>query len=355
MSNFNQNDSWIIVIVCFIFTALITLLVKKIAFHVGAFDVPDERKIHTKLMPRMGGLAIFISFLLGYMFFSQPSIEMISIIIGSCIIIVTGILDDIKPIPARYKLIGQVLAAAVVSIYGGIILDGFTGFGLTIEFGFLSIPFTIIFIVAIINAINFADGLDGLATGISAIYFVTIGTIALILNLLGGLDVILAFIMFGSCLGFLVHNFYPAKIFLGDSGSMFLGFIIATISLLGFKNVTLTSLIIPILILAIPLLDTLFAILRRLINKTPFYEPDKNHLHHQLLNTKLGHRNTVLVIYGINILFASASIFYVLKDRVIGMIIYVILLILVIWAVVSTNIITEKHKLRDKIKEINKK
>lgn len=349
MSIIAEGNYWIIIIICFLFTVAITPLVKKVAFHVGAVDNPDgKRKIHDHVMPRMGGVAIFASFLLGYMIFSRPSIEMISIIIGGCIIIVTGILDDIKPIKARYKLIGQVLAAAVVCIYGGIYMDGFTGFGLEIKFGFLSIPLTIFFIVAVINAINLVDGLDGLATGISAIYFATIGIIANILNLMGGLDVILAFIMLGSCLGFLVHNFHPAKIFLGDSGSLFLGFIIATIALLGFKNVTLTSLIIPLLILAIPLLDTLFAIIRRLINKTSISEADRNHLHHQLLNTKLGHRNTVLVIYAVNLLFAAASIVYVLKDNKLGMIIYVILLVLIIWVVSSTNIISDRKSRKNK-------
>lgn len=336
-----------ILIITFLFTTLIVPVVKKIAIHINAVDIPDARKVHSVIMPRLGGLAIFLGFLLGYILFADKSVEMLSILIGGFLIILTGILDDIKPLPASYKLIGQLVAICVVVFYGNIVLTNLDFFGMVITFDFLAYPLTILFILGVVNCINLIDGLDGLAGGVSSIYFLTIGIIAFVNNKLGGLDVILSFIMLGSTLGFLMHNFYPAKIFAGDSGSMFLGYIIAVIALLGFKNVTLTSLVIPFLILAIPIFDTFFAIVRRLIKKQPIHQPDKEHLHHQLMKLNMSHRKTVLIIYCINILFAIASIIYVLKHRELGIIVYIILIILLLLLVFKTDIIYER-KLKEK-------
>lgn len=338
-----------ILITTFLFTVLIIPTIREIAFHVGAIDEPNERKVHSKPMPRLGGLGIFLGFLFGYILFANKSYEMLSILIGSFIIILTGIFDDIKPLPPKPKLLGQLLAVSVVVFYGDILLTDLDFFGIEIKFAELSYFVTIFFILGAINCINLIDGLDGLASGVSSIYFLTIGIIAFVTNKSSGLDVTLSFIMLGSTLGFLVHNFYPAKIFAGDSGSMFLGYIIAIIALLGFKNVTLTSLIIPILILAIPILDTLFAIIRRILKKKPINEADKEHLHHQLMKLNLSHRKTVLVIYFVNILFALASIIYVLKHRELGICIYILLLILLIYIVCKTNIVFEpKTKNKEK-------
>ena len=287
----------LIVGITFLFTALFIPVVGRIANFLGAIDIPNARKVHKKPIPRLGGLGIYAGFLLGYMIFSEQSIQMNAILIGSIIIIITGIFDDLKPIPARYKFLGQLAGAAVIPLYGGIVLKEISAFGLYINFGILAYPVTIIFIVGIINCINLIDGLDGLSAGISSIYFITIGIIAILLHNSTGLDVVLTFIMLGSTLGYLWHNFYPAKIFMGDSGSMFLGYIIAVIALLGFKNITLTSFVVPILLLAIPIMDTLFAILRRMINHKPIGMPDKCHLHHQLLNLKFSQRKTVIIIY----------------------------------------------------------
>ena len=155
--------------------------------------------------------------------------------------------------------------------------------------------------------------------------------------------------MLGSTLGFLWHNFNPAKIFMGDSGSMFLGYIISVIALLGFKNVTLTSFLVPLMLLAIPILDTLLAILRRLINHKPISAPDKNHLHHQLLNMKFSQRKTVLIIYGVDILFAVASIIYVIGDFTQGLIIYTVILIIVLIFIFNTNILWDKSKKKKRL------
>ncbi|MBE6138594.1 MAG: undecaprenyl/decaprenyl-phosphate alpha-N-acetylglucosaminyl 1-phosphate transferase [Firmicutes bacterium] len=342
-----------IVMVPFLFVALIIPFIKKIALHVDAVDIPDKRKVHVKPMPRLGGLGIYGGFLLGYMLFGQHSATMNSILIGSFIIVLTGVVDDIKPLKASTKFIGQIIAALVVVFYGNIVLKDVSAFGIYINFSILSYPLTVLFIVGCINCMNLIDGLDGLSSGISSIYFLTIGIIATIKGSVG-LDFVLTFVMLGSSLGFLVHNFYPATIFMGDSGSMFLGFIIAVIALLGFKNVTMTSLIIPLLILSIPILDTLFAIIRRLLKGESISTPDKFHIHHQFLNRNFSQRTTVLIIYLINLLFSFASIVYVLKNRSLGYIIYGVLLFIVIIFVIKTNIIFDHETLSKKKKAIKK-
>lgn len=331
------------IIIPFLFVLAIIPFVKNVALHINAMDIPNGRKVHTKPMPRLGGLGIYMGFLLGYILFGEMSLRMNAILIGSIIIIITGIVDDINPVPAKIKFLFQLIAAAVVAIYGDILLRNLSAFGFYIEFGIFSYPITIIFIVAIINCINLIDGLDGLAAGLSSIYFLTIGIVIIGWTHSFGLDAMITFIMLGATLGFLCHNFNPAKIFMGDSGSMFLGYMIAVIALLGFKNVTLTTLLVPVCLIAIPIMDTLFAILRRIINKKPIDEPDKEHLHHQLLNLNLSHRNTVLVIYLIDSLFAIAMLVYVLYDNTIGVIIYAILFIIVLVFIMKTNIIF-KHK-----------
>lgn len=336
------------IVIPFLFVLAIIPFIKKVANHVGALDIPNSRKVHKNPMPRLGGLGIYMGFLLGYILFGQMSLRMNAILIGSFIIIITGIFDDIKPISAKVKFLFQILAASVVAIYGEILLQDLSAFGFYINFGVFSYPITIIFIVAIINCINLIDGLDGLAAGLSSIYFVTIGIVIVGWTHTFGLDAIITFIMLGATLGFLCHNFNPAKIFMGDSGSMFLGYMIAVIALLGFKNVTLTTLLAPICLLAIPIMDTAFAILRRIVNKKPISEPDREHLHHQLLGLNLSHRNVVLVIYGVDILFALAMLVYMLYDATVGIVIYAILFIIVLIFVMKTNIIIDHNKKKEK-------
>lgn len=335
-----------VVITTLIISTLSIFIVKKIAIHVNALDIPNERKVHQKPMPRLGGLGIFFAFLVGYMLFGQTTVRMNSILIGSFIILLTGIIDDINPLNAKEKILGQFLSALVITLYGGILLEHITAFGLSINFGLFAYPITIIFIIACMNIINLIDGLDGLAGGISSIFFITIIIICFFQGRITGLEFNLALIMLGSTLGFLIHNFYPAKIFAGDSGALFLGFIIAVISLLGFKGTVLTSVFVPLLILAVPILDTFFAILRRLLKHKKISDADKQHLHHQLLGMKFSHRTTVLIIYGVNILFAIASIFYTLNSQIniyVRYGIYIVLLLLVFWFINKTNIITEKQ------------
>lgn len=341
----NGHNVFLIVLITFFSSVILTPIVKKIAYHVGALDKPDhKRKVHNKKMPSMGGLAIFFSFLIGYMLFAPKTTQMLSVLIGGFIIVITGMLDDIKPLPAKVKLLMQIAAASIVVIYGNITFADMTIFGIKFNFGILKYPLAILFIVAIMNAINFCDGLDGLASGTSTIYFTTICIIGYIMNKLGGLDVIMCLIMIGSCLGFLIYNFAPASIYMGDTGSLFLGFIISVIALLGFKTATITSLIIPLLILFVPIIDTIFAMARRMLKGERIDHADREHLHHQLLKRTKSTKKAVLIMYAINILFASVSIFYSLGDKKISMLLYIILLILLLILVWKTEILFEKTK-----------
>ena len=348
-----------IVLVTFLFSAAIMPVMKRVAVHIGAVDKPrrDEghRHIHNKVIPKLGGVGIFLGLLFGYVLFGKQSIQMNSILIGSFIMVLVGIVDDIKPIRARDKLLCQLIAASVIVFYGKILLNNVTAFGFSFDFGIMAYPLTLFFIVACSNMINLVDGIDGLSGGICSIFYITIAIIGFFQGRSGTLVMLLTFIMLGSTLGFLLHNFYPAKIFAGDCAT-FEGFIIAVISLLEFKATALISLFVPLLILAIPILDTLFAIIRRILKKQPIFAPDREHLHHQLLGMNFSQRTTVLIIYTINILFAMAAIFYVLKDPVLGKVIYIILLVIVLWFVLETSIISDKNpkvmkKLTNKIKK----
>ena len=347
MNNMEIFKIVLMVLIPFIFVALIIPFVKKIASHIGAIDIPDKRKVHTKPMPRLGGLGIYAGFLLGYMLFGEHTTMMNSILIGSFILIITGIIDDIKPLKAKYKLIGQIVASLIVVFYGGILLKDISFFGINMNFGWASYPITILFILGCINCMNLIDGLDGLAGGISSIFFLTIGIIG-VMQGRTGLTVVITFIMLGSTLGFLVHNFNPAKIFMGDSGSMFLGFIIAVITLLGFKSIITSSIIIPLCILIVPILDTMCAIIRRKLKGESISAPDKSHFHHQLLRRNCGVKGTVLSIYLITALFSSASIIWLLVDNKIGYTIYAILTFLLMIFVLKTDILVEHKKKKGK-------
>ncbi|BAM48162.1 glycosyltransferase family 4 protein [Amphibacillus xylanus] len=296
------------VLICFGLSLILTPLVKKLAFRIGAVDHPNKRKVHQTIMPRLGGLAIFFSFVIGILFFQPDGQYELPIALGAILIMIVGIIDDKYQIKARYKFIVQLIAALIIVLSGLEITYINFPFGHVIEFGYLSTPITILWIVGITNAINLIDGLDGLAGGVSTIALLTIGGLAISL---GDIFVaLISFLLVGSTLGFLVFNFYPAKIFMGDTGALFLGYMIGVLSILGFKNATLFSLIVPIAILGVPILDTLLAIIRRAVHKKPLYSPDKMHLHHCLLNLGFGHRQTVILIYCISALFSLAAIIF---------------------------------------------
>ena len=350
------------VLFTFIFSVVIVHVMKKVAHHIGAIDIPrtDEgnRHIHKSPIPKLGAVGIFLAFLFGYMLFGEHSIKMNSILIASFIIILTGMVDDINDLRASRQLVAQLIAACIVVFYGGICLNDITIFGLTINFGIFKEIITILFIIGCINIINLTDGLDGLSGGVTSIFYITTAIICYYQGRLGSMEMTITLLMLGATLGFLVHNFYPAKIFAGQC-SMFMGFMISIICLLGFKGTALTSLFIPIGILGLPILDTLFAIIRRLLKRQPIFKADKFHIHHQLLGMKFSHRTTVLIIYAANILFALTSIFYVLGDATAALVILIILSVIMIWFVLYTNVITDKKpdvkKIKEKIQEKKKK
>lgn len=312
-------------LICFVVAVIMTPLVKKFAIKIGAVDKPNNRKVHTKITARLGGLAIYISFLVGFIFLQPESKFVLPIMIGGLIIIITGFLDDLLELSAKWKLFGQILAASVV-VFGGVQVEFINlPFDGQLQLGWLSIPLTMLWIIGITNAINLIDGLDGLAAGVSSIVLITIASMAF---LDGNVFVMgMSVIVLGSTLGFLVYNFNPAKIFMGDVGALFLGFMISVISLLGFKNVTVFSLLIPVIILAVPISDTFFAIIRRIVNKKPLSAPDKSHLHHCLIRLGYSHRQTVLIIYAMSAFFGLAAVMLSMSTLWGSLIIIAVLLI----------------------------
>lgn len=325
---------YITLILCFVSSILLTPIVKKLAFKVGATDKPNQRKVHQKIMPRLGGLAIYLSFIIGMLVLRPESPYALPILLGSIVIVITGILDDIYELSAKIKFIAQIAAAGIVVIWGGIDVEFINlPFGGQIDFGYLSIPITMLWIVGITNAINLIDGLDGLAAGVSSIALITISGMAIIMG--DAFVTTIASLVLASTLGFLIYNFHPAKIFMGDTGALFLGFMISVLSLLGFKNVTVISFIVPVIILGVPISDTFFAIIRRIVNKKPLSAPDKSHLHHCLLRMGYTHRQTVLIIYSLAAVFGLAAIIFS-QAKLLGGFFLILVLLIVIELIAET-------------------
>ncbi|EXX86805.1 UDP-phosphate N-acetylglucosaminyl 1-phosphate transferase [Paenibacillus darwinianus] len=305
--------------IALIIALILTPVVKNFAFKVGAIDKPNARKVHTRIMPRLGGLAIYLAFVGTFLvlfpflpdgLLNRYDMNLIKgLLVGGTIIVLIGALDDRFELSAKVKLLGQIAAASVV-VFGFDVQINL----LNIPFGdtmqpvaeWLSIPLTIFWIVGCTNAINLIDGLDGLAAGVSGI---AIGTILVMAGLMGSEPVILmSALLLGGIIGFLVFNFHPAKIFMGDSGSLFLGFSLAVLSMFGFKQVAIVSFVTPLLIIGVPMADTFFAVVRRMVNRKPIFAPDKGHLHHCLRELGYSHRRTVLIIYGIAAFFGVSAI-----------------------------------------------
>lgn len=286
---------------------LLTPWAKKMSEKLGAVDLPNYRKIHKGTVARGGGIAIFLGFLLAFLFFNRISPEISGFIIGAFLIILLGVTDDLLGLTALPKFIAQAFAAIVV-IYFGININLNTVLGGRLnEFYFLSIPITFFWIVGITNAINLIDGLDGLAAGVTTISAFTISAVAF---LTGRVEVgVLALILGFAALGFLPHNF-RSRIFMGDSGSMFLGYCLATLSVMGSTKLAAAfSLFVPMTILAIPIFDTLFSIYRRIREHRPIYEGDKKHIHHRLLDLGFSPLQVVIFTYLFSIFFGGMAIF----------------------------------------------
>ena len=247
----------------------------------------------------MGGLAIYAGFIIAVLASVHLTQEIIGLMVGGTVILVVGIIDDMVQLPAKVKLLGQIVAAAVLILFG-IRIDWLTNpFGDLVYVEYLSIPITLLWVVGLTNTVNLIDGLDGLAAGVSTIAAVTILLVALQQNF--WVVAVLTAALAGSSLGFLQHNFNPAKIFMGDTGSMFLGYMLAAISVLGtVKSAATIALIVPIVALGLPIMDTAFAIIRRYNSGQPIFKPDKGHLHHRLLEMGLSQKQAVLLMYVIS-------------------------------------------------------
>ena len=306
---------WILlaVLVAAVVSFAATPLVKKLAVSVGAMDIPkDNRRMHKTPIPRLGGLAIFAAFVVSVLLFAQINREMRGILIGSLIIVILGVLDDIYSLRALPKFLVQILAAVVVVLHGcridfishPIVPSAATSQRLG-SVG--SVAVTILWIVAITNAVNFIDGLDGLAVGVSGISAATMLVVA-ILVAEQNIAIIMA-ALFGACLGFIPYNFNPAKIFMGDTGSTFLGFILATMSIQGlFKLYAIISFAVPFLILGIPIFDICFAVIRRLARGQNPMTADREHVHHRLIDMGFDQKQSVMITYMLSALLGLAAV-----------------------------------------------
>lgn len=289
-----------------------TPLVKILAHRVGAIDVPtDGRRMHTSPIPRLGGLAIFFGFIFAVLLFCPMTPQIKGIFLGSVFIVITGIFDDIMGLSAKVKLLGQLVAAAI-PVAAGLRIEILTNFNVFsdapyIQFGMFSIPVTLLWIVGITNAVNLIDGLDGLAVGISSIASCCLFVIA-VLVAEGEVALIVAALA-GSCIGFMPYNFNPAKIFMGDTGAMFLGYILGTVSILGlFKFYAVVSFAVPFLILGLPIFDTAYAILRRLAQGRSPMSPDRGHLHHKLIDMGFSQKQTVAILYSMSAILGLSAV-----------------------------------------------
>jgi UDP-GlcNAc:undecaprenyl-phosphate GlcNAc-1-phosphate transferase len=300
-----MNNFFIAFLLAVSVTFVATPFAKILAKKVGAIDIPkDDRRVHTSPIPRLGGLAIYLGFIVSVLFSVRITERILGLLIGATIIVIMGFFDDIKPLPAKAKLVVQIIAAVVV-IYTGTVILRITNplhllkIGSTyIEFGNLAYPITLIWIVGITNAINLIDGLDGLAAGVSTIASVTLFAVALCTPQSGLTIKLLTLILAGSTLGFLPFNFNPAKIFMGDTGSLFLGFVLSSVSIMGVMKTPATlAILVPIFAIGLPIFDTLVAMLRRFLSGKSMMEADKGHLHHRLLDIGLSQKQAVLTMY----------------------------------------------------------
>lgn len=300
---------------------LLTPLIKKLAFKIGAVDKPNSRRVNKVAMPTAGGLAIYIAFSISVLSFFPDLIPMkyaIHLVVSSGIVVVTGLIDDIFELKPRQKLLGVILAALYVCFVFDVTVSTISlpHIG-AIPLQWLSYPFTILWIAGLTNAINLVDGLDGLASGISIIALTTIGIIGYVASATDAVKLqvpLTIFILLMSVLGFFPFNFYPAKIFLGDTGALLLGFLISVLSIQGLKNATLITLITPLVILGVPITDTLFAMIRRKLNNRPISSADKMHLHHRLISLGFTHRGAVLTIYSMAIIFSVIAMLYMFTN-----------------------------------------
>jgi UDP-GlcNAc:undecaprenyl-phosphate GlcNAc-1-phosphate transferase len=283
--------------IAFVVVVLLTPAVGGMARLLGAVDRPDARRINRRPIPRLGGLAIFLGIVVPSIAFLDLSGESRGVLLGAAVATVVGAVDDFRGLSPPIKLGGQVVAAAIPPLFG-VWIDHFTLplIGVVDLPPWLGVTLSMLFIVAVMNMVNFLDGMDGLAAGVCGIAGVTYAILALSL---GKPDpAILSAIVAGACLGFLRHNFFPARIFMGDAGSLCLGFILAAVSIQGlFKTASTVVLLLPLLVLAVPILDTSFVVARRLKHSRPIYTADRSHLHHRFLDIGFTQRRAAVTMW----------------------------------------------------------
>lgn len=327
-------DYILVLIGALLMSLFLTPLVRFLAFRVGAVDNPNARRVNKVPMPTSGGLAIFMSFLVaslglipiaskGAMFFGQTYFSYIlPVVIGATVITLTGFLDDLYELSPKLKMFGILIGAVIVWAFTDFKFDSFKipfGGPLLVFGPFLTLFLTVLWIVSITNAINLIDGLDGLVSGVSIISLVTMAIVSYFF--LPQKDFFLTLtilVLIAAIAGFFPYNYHPAMIYLGDTGALFIGFMIGVLSLQGLKNSTAVAVVTPVIILGVPIMDTIVAIIRRSLSGQKFYEPDKMHLHHRLLSMGFTHRGAVLVVYGITMLFSLISLLLNVSSRIGG-------------------------------------
>ncbi len=311
----------------------------------GAMDAPNARKVHKKPVPRIGGLGIYAGFMaaiffvaINFGFDGEQAKETVGLVLSGSLIVALGLLDDYKNLPAKVKLLGQIFAATFLVLFFDVRIDFVTDpFGGYLYLEWFAIPATIFWLVGLTNTVNLIDGLDGLAAGVASIASITIMFVALDQNLI--LVAVLTAALAGAAVGFLKYNFNPAEIFMGDTGSMFLGFMLAGISVTGsVKSVATIALIVPIFALALPILDTTFAIVRRFRGGVPIFKPDKGHLHHRLLSVGFTQRQAVLLMYVISALFGLSAIAMTEVSRQVAVLILLIIIVAIVYGVKKLGI-----------------
>lgn len=321
-----------VLLTAFAVTIFFTPLAIRLAPRIGAMDIPkDNRRMHKKAMPRFGGMAMFCGTETALAVFSSSDPKVSVIMLGGALIYAVGVIDDIKGIPAKLKFILQISCATIIYI-GGIRIDFIRNPFNEATYIYFPLPvgliITVLWVVGITNTVNLIDGLDGLAAGVASIASASIAYCAILSGQYGVAIAMLA--VTGSALGFLPYNFHPAKIFMGDSGSLFLGFMIAAISILGStKGATLIATIVPFLVLGLPIFDTAFAIVRRWLNGAPIMEADKGHLHHRILSTGIGQRRTVLIMYSISAIMGMVAALIVERIIIEAVVLIIIAMLLV--------------------------
>ena len=333
-----------------------TPIVKTFASRVGAMDIPDNaRHIHAHPTPRMGGIAIFLGFLVSVLLFVPVTRPVRGILIGAVLIVATGAVDDVVNLKYWIKLLAQI-AAAVVAVAHGVVIEVLMNPNVFSEnesllIGVLSIPVTILWIVGVTNAVNLIDGLDGLACGVSVISSMTMLAVALLVSE-PSVAVILAALM-GACIGFIPFNFNPAKIFMGDTGALLLGYVLATVSIMGmFKFYAVISFAVPFLILGLPIFDTAFAMIRRVAHGQSPMHADRGHIHHRLIDMGLNQKQAVATLYVISGILGLSAVVLTTGGEAKAML---LLLALCIVAVVAARVVFPKEvkeELHEELEEL---